>query len=68
VPEDPDRLLTTAEAAKAIGVTRGTLASYARRGLLRPEFRLPTGQLRWRLSGLKEQLAQVDIEDWQRPD
>jgi DNA-binding transcriptional MerR regulator len=66
VPEDPDRLLTTSEAAKAIGVSRETLASYARRGLLRPAFRLPTGQLRWRLSSLEQQLAEVDVEDWKR--
>jgi hypothetical protein len=66
VPEDPDRLLTTVEAAKAIGVSRATLASYARRGLLRPAFRLPTGQLRWRLSSLEQQLAEVDVEDWKR--
>jgi predicted DNA-binding transcriptional regulator AlpA len=68
VPEDPDRLLTTSEAAKVIGVSRQTLANYARRGLLRPAFRLPTGQLRWRLSSLEQQLAEVDVEDWKRPD
>jgi DNA-binding transcriptional MerR regulator len=61
--------MTTAEAAKAIGVSRATLASYARRGLLRPAFRLPTGQLRWRLSDVERQLSEVEVEDWPgRPD
>jgi DNA-binding transcriptional MerR regulator len=67
VEQDPDRLLTTAEAAKLIGVSRATLSSYARKGLLRPEFRLPTGSLRWTLSSLRRQLAEVEIEGWQGP-
>ncbi len=64
--QDDERLLTTAEAAKLIGVSRATLASYARKGLLKPEFRLPTGGLRWNLSSLRRQLAEIDIEDWRR--
>ena len=64
--QDDDRLLTTAEAAKLIGVSRATLASYARKGLLKPEFRLPTGSLRWRLSSLRQQLAEIDVQDWRR--
>ena len=60
----PERLLTTAEAARVIGVSRSTLASYARKGLLRPAFRLPTGQLRWRLSDMERQLAEIEVQDW----
>lgn len=51
-----DRLLNTSEAAKAIGVSRGTLAKYVRDGVVRPYLTLPSGQHRWRLPELIDQL------------
>jgi DNA-binding transcriptional MerR regulator len=56
--------MTTAEVARAIGVARSTLAAYARKGWLQPAFRLPSGQLRWRLSDVEQQLSEIDIKDW----
>ena len=52
--------MTTAEAAKQLGIHRSTLAGYARRGLVRPAMRLPTGQLRWRVGELIEQIRALD--------
>jgi predicted site-specific integrase-resolvase len=57
---DEDALITTTEAAKHLGISRNTLASYARKGLLKPALRLPTGQLRWTLAGIRRQLAEQD--------
>lgn len=58
-----DRLLNTSEAAKAIGVNRGTLAKYARDGVVKPYLTLPSGQHRWRLPELLEQLRNRSSED-----
>lgn len=43
-----------------MGISRNTLAAYARRGLLKPTLRLPTGQLRWTLADIRRQLAEQD--------
>ena len=57
---DEDALITTTQAAKHLGISRNTLASYARRGLLKPTLRLPTGQLRWTMADIRRQLAEMD--------
>lgn len=48
--------MTTAEAAKYLGINRTTLARYAREGILKPTLRLPTGHLRWNLDDIRRQL------------
>lgn len=57
---DDDALITTTQAAKALGIARGTLSAYARRGLLRPTLRLPTGQLRWTMADIRRQFAEQE--------
>jgi predicted site-specific integrase-resolvase len=52
-------LLTTAQAADHFGISRGTLARYARNGLLRPTLVLPTGHLRWSLEDLHRQMREL---------
>lgn len=52
------RLLTTAEVAEELGISRATLARYARDGVLIPALRLPSGHLRWRLDDVLAQLAE----------
>lgn len=52
-------LLTTAQAARHIGVHRRTLARYAERGLLVPALVLPSGHLRWDLEDLHRQLRET---------
>ena len=54
-----ERLLTTEEAAKAIGVSRSTLIRYADRNYVTPAQVLPSGHRRWRLADLQRQLARV---------
>jgi predicted site-specific integrase-resolvase len=54
-----EKLLTTAQAADHFGISRGTLARYARNGLLRPTLVLPTGHLRWSLEDLRRQLQEI---------
>ena len=54
-----DRLLTPAEAAKAIGVGRATLAKWARQGKVTPTQVLPNGDRRWDLADLRRQLDEL---------
>jgi predicted site-specific integrase-resolvase len=63
-----DRLLNTSEASKAIGVSRGTLAKYVRDGVVRPYLTLPSGQYRWRLPDLLEQLRKLGPSTTQPPE
>jgi DNA-binding transcriptional MerR regulator len=58
-----EKLLTTAEAARAIGVSRVTLARYADRGWVEPTRVLPSGHRRWRLADLERQLRELRNTD-----
>ncbi len=49
-------MLTTREAADAIGIALKTLQKYVREGRVVPTIRLPGGQMRWDLDDLKDQL------------
>jgi excisionase family DNA binding protein len=49
-------LLTTAQAARMLGVSRRTLARYAERGQLVPTLVLPSGHYRWDLEDIRQQL------------
>ncbi|WP_037363781.1 MULTISPECIES: MerR family transcriptional regulator [Amycolatopsis] len=51
-----DRLLPTAEAAKAIGVDRRTLQRWWKAGDVTPEVVTPGGHARWDVDALKRQL------------
>ena len=48
--------VTTAIAAKAIGVGKSTLQRWAAKGLVTPALRTPGGQARWDIEDLKAQL------------
>jgi DNA-binding transcriptional MerR regulator len=52
-------LLTTAQAASALGVSRRTLARYAERKLLTPTLVLPSGHYRWDLDDIRRQLREL---------
>lgn len=56
-----ERLVTTGEAAKAVGVSRTTLVRYADRGYIKPASVLPSGHRRWDLEDLRRQLR--DLRD-----
>lgn len=53
------RLLTTSEVARALSISRRTVARYAEQGLLQPAFTLPSGQHRWDLDDVRRQLRDL---------
>ncbi len=57
-PGKPPRLLTTAQAARWLGVSASTLARYADKGIVTPTLILPSGHRRWDLDELRRQLAE----------
>jgi excisionase family DNA binding protein len=60
VSEDPgEQLLTTAQAAKLLGVSARTLARYAEQGDLSPTVILPSGHYRWAMSDVRRQLREM---------
>jgi predicted site-specific integrase-resolvase len=52
----PPDLVTTAVAARSIGVSRRTLSRWVNSGLVKPTLTLPSGQHRWDLEELRRQL------------
>jgi predicted site-specific integrase-resolvase len=54
VVEEP--LLTTAQAARILGISRRTLSRYAMDGQLQPTLTLPSGHYRWDLNDIRRQL------------
>lgn len=56
---DPEKLITTQEAADALGISRTTLIRYAERSYVTPARVLPSGHRRWRLDDLRRQLAEL---------
>jgi helix-turn-helix protein len=58
-PSRPGELLTTAQAAKFLGINRTTLGPYAREGILKPTVVLPSGHLRWNLDDLRRQMPKL---------
>lgn len=53
------QLVTTGEAARAIGVDRRTLARWAERGYVIPDSRTIGGYMRWDLARLRRQVDQL---------
>ncbi|OLT00974.1 MerR family transcriptional regulator [Pseudonocardia sp. CNS-004] len=56
---DSDRLITTGEVARAVGLSRQTIQRYQREGLLTPVFVTTGGHARWKLDEVIEQLRQL---------
>jgi excisionase family DNA binding protein len=63
VPEPPEELLTTAQAARYLGISRRTLARYAEIGWIKPTVTLPSGHHRWNLDDLRRQLREARQRD-----
>ncbi|WP_433033141.1 MerR family DNA-binding transcriptional regulator [Actinomycetospora sp. CA-053990] len=59
----PSDLVSTPEAAKALGVSPRTLQRYVRAGLVTPEITLPSGQYRWNVAKLRRQIGIASDED-----
>jgi DNA-binding transcriptional MerR regulator len=56
-------LLTTAQAARELGISPRTLARYAQRGILVPTMVLPSGHRRWDMDDLRRQLREQRERD-----
>lgn len=56
-------LLTTAQAARQLGISARTLARYAERGILTPTVVLPSGHRRWDMADVRRQLAELRQRD-----
>jgi DNA-binding transcriptional MerR regulator len=54
-----NELLTTAQAARLLGISTRTLVRYAERGYVKPEMVLPSGHRRWILDDVRRQLCEV---------
>jgi DNA-binding transcriptional MerR regulator len=54
-----NELLTTAQAARLLGISTRTLVRYAERGYVKPEMVLPSGHRRWILDDVRRQLREV---------
>ena len=55
--------VTTTEAAKAVGVAGATLASWVRKGWIKPHLTTLGGRHRWQVERLKRELRER-AEDW----
>ena len=58
VVADPP-LVPTADAARALGISRRTLSRYAHDGVVTPALVLPSGHFRWDLAALRRQLTEL---------
>ena len=52
----PSDLVPTPDAARALGISPRTLQRYVRAGLVTPEVTLPSGQYRWNVAHLRDQV------------
>jgi predicted site-specific integrase-resolvase len=59
VSDDQEQMLTTAQAAKVLGISARTLARYVERGQLTPTVELPSGHYRWLISDIRGQLREL---------
>jgi predicted site-specific integrase-resolvase len=58
-----EELVTTARAAKVLGIDRSTLARWAQRGIVTPAWTTVGGQHRWDLEDLRRQLREARQRD-----
>ncbi|HWN27006.1 MAG TPA: MerR family DNA-binding transcriptional regulator [Actinomycetospora sp.] len=56
----PSELVSTPEAARALGVSARTLQRYVKDGQVTPEITLPSGQYRWNVAKLRRQIGMAD--------
>lgn len=55
-----DRLLTSGELARALGISHRSITHYAKTGQLDPALTTPGGQYRWDLDDVKRQLRELN--------
>jgi 8-oxo-dGTP pyrophosphatase MutT (NUDIX family) len=60
VANDPERLVPSSAAARALGVARETLWRWQQSGHVRPAYMTPGGQARWSIPSLRKQLGYTE--------
>ena len=55
-----DRLLTTGEAARELGLNSRSVARWAKQGRIRPTLVTPGGHFRWTVEDLRAQLRELN--------
>ncbi len=58
---DP-QLVTTPEAARALGISARTIQRYVKAGLITPDLRLPSGRYRWDVDRLRAQINALPVD------
>lgn len=58
---DP-QLVTTPEAARALGISARTLQRYVKAGWITPDLRLPSGRYRWDVERLRAQINALPVD------
>ncbi|MQA13005.1 MAG: MerR family transcriptional regulator [Pseudonocardiaceae bacterium] len=58
-----DRLVTTGQAARALGIDSSTLARWARSGMVKPDLVTAGGHARWDVDRLRAELQEMRERD-----
>lgn len=58
---DP-QLVTTPEAARALGISARTIQRYVKAGLITPDLRLPSGRYRWDVDRLRAAINALPVD------
>jgi DNA-binding transcriptional MerR regulator len=53
------RLVSTVEAARQLGISARTIQRYVAAGLITPDLTLPSGQYRWDVDKLRDQINSI---------
>jgi DNA-binding transcriptional MerR regulator len=56
------QLVSTGEAARRLGLSARTLTRYVAKGWVDPDLRLPSGQYRWDVERLRQQINAIPSE------
>lgn len=58
MPDAP--LISSVDAARALGISARTIQRYAKVGLITPDITLASGQYRWNLDRLRDQINAIN--------
>lgn len=59
MPENPAGLVSTTQAAKALGLSQSTLSRWVKAGHIKPTQKTIGGHMRWDLDDLRRQIAEI---------
>lgn len=62
VPDASPLLVSTPDAARALGISARTLQRYVRAGHITPDLTLASGQYRWNVDRLRDQINRLSSD------